>query len=250
MSLIPPVLVAAASQRAAPANLLSTLAARLRWLARAFVVVSVTAVSLLLLAWLTLYWGILPHIQQWRPEIEARASAVLGVPLRIGSIEMRSSGWVPALELRDVVLLDARQQPALRLPRVAAAISARSLLGLQFRFEQLFIDGAQLEARRDRQGRIFVAGLDFNGAADTKDDTAALDWFFKQHEFVIRGGQVRWTDEMRQAPPLALSEVEIVVRNRGLRHEVRLDATPPADWGEAHYEEEAYDLLRVVRSWS
>ena len=30
--------------------------------------------SLLLAAWLTLYWGILPHIDEWRPRIEQLAS--------------------------------------------------------------------------------------------------------------------------------------------------------------------------------
>ena len=29
---------------------------------------------LLVLAWLTLQWGILPHIEDWRPEIERQAS--------------------------------------------------------------------------------------------------------------------------------------------------------------------------------
>ncbi|MES2100154.1 MAG: YhdP family protein, partial [Pseudomonadota bacterium] len=60
----------------------------------------------------------------------------------------------------------------------------------------------------------------------------AADWFFAQHEFVIRGGALRWTDEQRQAAPLALTDVQIVVRNGLRQHAFRLDATPPADWGE------------------
>ena len=63
-----------------------------------------------------------------------------------------------------MVLLDAGGRVALRLPRVVAALSPRSLLALDLRFEQLLIDGAELEVRRDAQGRIFVAGLDFGGA--------------------------------------------------------------------------------------
>ena len=66
--------------------------AALRWAARALLGLVITAWSLLLIAWLTLHWGILPHIDQWRAPIEARASAALGVPVRIGNIEVRSSG--------------------------------------------------------------------------------------------------------------------------------------------------------------
>ena len=190
-----------------------------------------TAWSLLLIAWLTLHWWILPHIQQWRGPLETRASQALGVPVRIGHIEVKSSGWVPSFELRDVLLLDADQRPALRLPRVFAAISPRSLLSLQLRFEQLLVDGAELELRRDATGRIFIAGLDLSGP-DTGDGSAAADWFFKQREFVIRGGSVRWTDEQRNAPALALTDVQLVVRNTRNQHTMRLDATPPPDWGD------------------
>ena len=86
--------------------------------------------------------------------------------------------------------------------------------------------------RRDESGRIFVAGLDFRRAQGAADDDAAADWFFKQHEFVIRGGTLRWIDEPRDAAPLALADVELVMRNGLREHDLRLDATPPAGWGE------------------
>jgi uncharacterized protein (TIGR02099 family) len=208
----------------------------LLWGARAVLGLVFVVWSILLIAWLTLHWGILPHIEQWRAPIETRASAALGVPVRIGKIEVRSSGWVPSFELMEVVLLGKDQQPALRLPHVFASISPRSLLSFELRFEQLLIDGAELDVRRDPSGRIFVAGLalgDTDSAKDKdKDSSAAADWFFAQHEFVIRGGEVRWTDEQRNAPPLALTNVQFAVRN-GLRaHDIRIDATPPDNWGE------------------
>lgn len=203
----------------------------LKWFARGLLGVVLTVWSLLLIAWLTLHWGILPHIQQWRGPIEERAGHALGIPVRIGSIEVRSGGWVPSFELRDVQLLDTARRPALTLPHVFAAISPRSLLSLQLHFEQLLIDGAQLEVRRDRGGRVFVAGLDVGGPGGG-DGSSASDWFFAQSEFVIRGGALRWTDEQRDAEPLALSDVQLVVRNGLRRHDIRLDATPPPEWGD------------------
>src|SRR4029453_11956533 len=109
----------------------------------------IAAWSLLLVAWLTLHWGILPHIDEWRPQIAARAGRALGVPVQIGNIAVRSSGWMPTLELRDVVLQDRQGRPALQLPRVVAALSARSVFTLDVRFEQLLIEGAHIEVRRD-----------------------------------------------------------------------------------------------------
>ena len=87
--------------------------------------------------------------------------------------------------------------------------------------------------RRDKSGRIRVAGLDFGNAQGGADDDAAADWFFKQHEFVIRAGTLRWIDEQRATrQPLALADVELVIRNGLREHDLRLDATPPAGWGD------------------
>ncbi len=232
MSSIPPATLAPdVTAATAPGRETGSRRAPWRWLASALLGLMAAAWSLLLIAWLTLHWGILPHIQQWREPIEARASKALGVPVRIGKSEVRSSGWVPSFELQEVLLLDAEQRPALRLPRVFAAISPRSLLSLELRFEQLLIDDAQLEVRRDAAGRIFVAGLDFSGA-EVGNGSAASDWFFAQSEFVIRGGALRWHDEQRGAAPLALTDVQLVVRNSLRRHDIRIDATPPPEWGE------------------
>ena len=81
---------------------------------------------------------------------------MLGAPVKIGAIEVRSSGWVPAIDLRDVRILDAEQRVALSLPHVAAAFSARSLLALEPRFEQLLIEAPSLEQilRHPRQKKV------------------------------------------------------------------------------------------------
>ncbi|WP_439956183.1 YhdP family protein [Roseateles chitosanitabidus] len=189
-------------------------------------------VTLLMAAWLALHWAILPHIDDWRPELERQATKALGVPVRIGSISANSSGWIPAMDLRDVRIVDANGRDALRLPRVSAAVSPRSLLAFELRFSQLLLDSPELLLRRDAQGRVFVAGLSVDGGGDTPTSEAATDWFFEQHEFVILHGRIRWVDELRAAPPLELFDLNLVLRNGLRRHRLRLDATPPTGWGE------------------
>jgi uncharacterized protein (TIGR02099 family) len=203
---------------------------------KAYAAVAKGALWLLLAAWLVLAlaWGalhafIVPRIGELRPELEMRASRVLGIPVHIGRIEVLSEGFAPVFQLSDVVLLDPAGRPALTLPRVLAAVSPRSLLALGF--EQLYIDGPQLDIRRDKSGHLFVAGLDFSRGGGESDSHSA-DWFFSQPEFVIRGGTVRWTDDLRAMPPLSLEQVDFVVRNGHRTHALRLDATPPKEWGD------------------
>jgi uncharacterized protein (TIGR02099 family) len=186
------------------------------------------AASLLLaLAWGALHGFIVPRIGDLRPELEIRASQILGVPVRVGEISARTEGLIPSFTLHDVLLLDPQGRPALRLPLVVGALSPRSLWNLGF--HQLYIHQPQLDIRRAADGRIFVGGLDFSRS--NGNEGRAADWFFGQTEFVIQGGLVQWTDEQRGAPPLALSQVDLVVRNHARRHLMRLDATPPPDWG-------------------
>lgn len=207
-----------------PSRLLKITAVTARWLLGLLV----AAWLLLALAVVVLHAWIVPRIGDYRGALEAQASKAIGVPVRIGSITARSGSLFPAFELRDVVLQDAQQREALRLVRVVASVSPRSLW--RFNFEQLYIEGPALDVRRDAQGKLHVAGLHMS--TDTTGETRAADWFFAQRELVIEGGTVRWTDEQRQAEPLMLTDVRFVARNGGRRHGLRLDATPPAGWGE------------------
>ncbi|MBS0294267.1 MAG: TIGR02099 family protein [Proteobacteria bacterium] len=183
---------------------------------------------LLAAAWGALHGWIVPRIGDFRPQLEAQAQRVLGVPVRIAALSARSAGFFPTVELSGVALLDPEGREALRLPRVVVALSPRSLLRLGF--EQIYVEGPQLDIRRERDGRIFIAGLSLRDSGS--GNSSAADWLFAQPEVAIRGGLLRWSDALRGAEPLALTDVDLVLRNVGWRHGLRLDATPPPDWGE------------------
>jgi uncharacterized protein (TIGR02099 family) len=192
--------------------------------------------SLFALTWFGLHAWIVPRIDDWRPDLERWASSAVGVEVRVGDIRVNDSDngrtWLPALmpsfELRDVQLIDSQGRVALELPLIRTAVSARSLW--RGGFEQIVIDQPVLDVRRTAQGRIEVAGLDLAGPGE--GDSRAADWFFSQSEFVIRGGTLRWTDDLRAQPPLALEQLDLVARNTTLTHQFRVDATPPPAWGE------------------
>lgn len=179
------------------------------------------------IVWVLLHFVIVPRIAEFRPLLEQQVSHALGVQVQVGAIVARSNGLIPSLELNDVRLLDTQGRIALRLPSVLAALSARSLMGLGF--EQLTVDHPELDVRRSKDGQIRVAGLSLpKGDAENSD---GADWVFSQPELVIRHGTVTWTDEMRDVAPLALTDVDWVLRNQHRTHAMRLDANPPAQWG-------------------
>ncbi|HMO45109.1 MAG TPA: YhdP family protein [Rubrivivax sp.] len=208
---------------------------RWQWLRRAAGVAMAALLLLwgvLLAAWLTLHWLILPHIDEWRPSIEKFAGEAIGLKLTVGEIRVQSGGWVPAFELQDLRLFDPQGREALHLARVHTALAPQSLLALTLRFEQVLIDGARLEVRRDAAGRWHVAGFALDQAGDGRNEARARDWLLQQREVVVRNAELHWDDERSGAPPVALTQLELVLRNGLRRHALRLDATPPPDWGE------------------
>ena len=209
-----------------PSRLLRLYAALAQWI---FWVV--LAVSLLLLAgWGALHGWIVPRIGEFRPQIEAQATRPFGVAVRIGEISARSEGLIPSIELLDVALLDGENRAALRLPRVVVSLSPRSLL--RFGFEQIYIEGPELDMRRERDGRIVIAGLAFRDSAE--GDSAAADWLFSQREVVVRrfglrGHESCTLEEVGQEIGLTRERVRQIKEKaiRRLRHTSRSKALKP-----------------------
>ena len=175
-----------------PSRLLKITAATARWLLGLLI----GAWLLLALSVLVLHIWIVPRIGDYRGALEAQASRVIGVPVSIGSITARGGSLFPGFELRDVALHDARNNEALHLARVVASVSPRSVWRLSF--EQIYIEGPQLDVRRDALGKLHVAGLDMS----TETSDGGADWFFAQREFAriaaahplheARIGRKRW----------------------------------------------------------
>lgn len=207
-----------------PTRLLQVIAVLARWSLGVMLAVGVFLAA----TWGALHGWIVPRIGDYRTELQAQAEQVLGVPVRIGSISAQSLGFIPSVELRDVVLLDTQGRESLRLPRVVLGLSSRSLW--RGGFEQLYIENPELAIRRTVDGRVWVAGLALAETPTTNH--SAADWLFAQPEVVVRGGTLRWTDEERAVPTLAFEKIDMLLRNGTWRHHLRIDATPPPDWGE------------------
>ena len=185
---------------------------------------------LLALAVAALHWWIVPRINDFRPQVESRLSQRLGVPVRIESLQADGdNGLVPAIAARGVQLLQPDGAAGLALPEVKVALSIPSLLRL--RAEQIAILAPQLVVQRTADGALHVAGIPVD-ASGQGDSSGAADWLFRQREVVLQGGSVVWDDQLRGLPPVTLRDVNILLRNPGLRHEWQISARPPADWGD------------------
>jgi uncharacterized protein (TIGR02099 family) len=175
---------------------------------------------------LVLRYAVLPNIDHYKGHIERAASAAVGNPVSIERIYASWNGLRPSLFLGDVRLRNARGEQVLTLPSVSATLSWWSVVTLDARFDALELIRPDLDVRREADGRLYAAGLVID--LQQKSDGKGADWLLSQREIVIREGRVAWTDKLRGAPPLALENVSVVLRNQWRRHQFALKATPPA----------------------
>src|SRR6266851_4616658 len=176
---------------------------------------------------LALRFWLLPDIERYRGDIVAAIERSVGLPIKIGGIEAGWLGLRPRISLSDVHLYDHQGREVLALPSIRNVVSWRSLLYGQVRLHSLAVDGPRLEVRRDADGALYVAGMKL--AADGERRFA--DWLLGQEEIVISNAEIEWRDEKRAAPPLALSALNLRLRNSGDHHSIGLTARPPEELG-------------------
>jgi uncharacterized protein (TIGR02099 family) len=173
------------------------------------------------------YW-VLPDIERYRPDIVAAISRAVGLPVKVGEIHASWTGLRPEIRLADVRILDAQGREALVLPAVHNVLAYRSLLHWDLRLHSLVIDAPRLTVRRDAAGVVTVAGIPLASRAGGGGFT---DWVLGQEEIIVRGAEIEWRDDKRGAPPLALSALELRLRNSGDEHALGVTARPPAGLG-------------------
>ena len=173
------------------------------------------------------YW-ILPDIERYRGDIVAAISQAIGLEVKIGALTGDWQGLRPRISIADVRVHDRDGREALVLPMVENVISWRSLFVGGLRLRSFAIDGPKLTVRRDKDGKIFVAGIGISGESG---DGRLTDWILSQNEIVVRGAEVEWVDERRGAPPLQLSALNFRLANDGNEHSIGFSARPPRELG-------------------
>lgn len=180
------------------------------------------AFGLMLLA---LRYAILPQIENYRGDVEQLISSAVNRPVGIGRIEAHWAGLRPALKLGGFEIRDAEGRAALAFDQVEAELSWSSLWHFQLRLARLELKTPSLVLRRDRDGRLFAAGLEITPQADQQAGFA--DWLLAQQRIVVRDASIAWQDELRGAAPLELKHLDFQLDNRGSRHRFGLSAEPP-----------------------
>jgi len=196
------------------------------WAWRGLVALALLAVVLFAAAVLALRYWILPDIERYREDIAAAVSKASGQRVTIGTIAADWDGLRPHLSLGGVTVFDQRGQSALAFDRVETTLSWQSPLVGEIRLHSLELKRPKLAIRREADGLIYISDIAINRPGAR---SGFADWLLRQERILVSHGEVEWQDRLRQAPPLALTDVGFRLENSfGARHRFGLVATPPA----------------------
>lgn len=175
---------------------------------------------------LGLRYVVLPHVNEYKTEIEKLASESIGKNVRFSKITASWYGLQPKVDLENVTLSDDRGKEYVRLKNVSAVVSWWSVPLMDLRLASLVVDKPDINISRDRDGRFYVAGILVDPEKQTESGVA--DWILKQHEIIVRDGAIHWKDDFRHAAELNLDQFNFAMKNRGRKHRFRLTAVPDA----------------------
>ncbi|HSI25497.1 MAG TPA: YhdP family protein [Methylotenera sp.] len=186
-----------------------------------------TLLLVLALIALAIRFIIFPNIDSYKDDIAAHASKTAGQKITIGDIETGWNGISPHFVLKNIDVFDAENRTALHLNDVSASVSWLSVPLLQPRLYKLVIENPELTIRRKADGSIYLAGISLAG--ESKPELP--NWLLSQSRIRIKNAQITWLDELRQAPPLALKQLDLTLRNPTInstyaKHQFEISATP------------------------
>ncbi len=178
---------------------------------------------------LAVRYVLLPQIPAYRDNIAAALSKRIGAQVEIDAIATGWLGWNPKLVLDGVRLRErGASAPAIDLPHVELVASWTSILHADLRLRALAIDRPVLAAARDADGRLHVAGLEFE-PGEAGSAPGLVPWVLRQREIVVRDATLTWTDELRAAPTISIENVDLRLTAERGRHRFGARGVPPPE---------------------
>ncbi len=187
----------------------------------------IACVLIALVVALGIHFYVFPHIDEYKNKIASYASAATKQKVEIGNIQAGWLGINPHLTVANIVIYDAENRPALQLNNTDVTFSWLSIPKLEPHLAAFTIRAPELTIRRNVQGKIFIAGINTEG--ESKPDFP--NWLLRQTQFDIQNAKVVWVDELRNAPPISLNNLNLQVHSPPWasllkNHRISLSAQP------------------------
>ena len=194
---------------------------------RARLLFTVSAVVLLLAAWVVIGRQLMLRVPDYRPQLEALVEQRINTPLEIESMSGYMDGAVPVFVFENVRLPAQEGTAPLQIGRVELSVDVlASLASRNLRARQLLISGIDLRLTMEQGGKVRLTGLDALGSASGAQRkaplNALLDLIYRQKRLVVE--DARGELILPDMPPVRVRDLAIAIVSSGSTHRVALRA--------------------------
>ena len=185
----------------------------------------IVALLLLIATYVVVGRQLMLLVPDYRERLETLFEERLQTPLTIAELDGQMSGLVPQFIARQIRLPAPEGDTALELDEVVLGVDVfRSLWHRDLVLKELRIQGVELNLVRGEDGSIRLRGLDALGSNDPQQRPPLeriLTLFYRQQLLVI--SDARLSLDWPGMPPLAASELEATLINRGDEHRLAVN---------------------------
>ena len=166
-------------------------------------------------------------IANYKVDLSAKVTELVGVPLTIGKLSANMRGYRPELVLQDIKMSSTvvNAPPAIQLKEIRLGIN---LIDLLFNREVLSssrvsLVGAKLAVTRKEDGSISIVGL--------KEGDEQPLWLLEGAQYEVLASEVTWLDQKTHSKAVVIDDVNLAIINAGSQHKINIKTNLPEKYG-------------------
>ena len=196
---------------------------------------AIAAIILITAVGVTLVRLSLPHINDYRGEVEQWISNNVGYPVKIEQINADWQGWTPFLYLKGITVFDKTGNT------IAAALKSAqisfnpyiSLLQWEITPFKITVTGPELSVIREHDGSIDFMQHDASTdrTIQKNKNNIFADWLLLQKSISIEDATIDYIDLNRPGSSLLLTDVNLNFKKSTVRMQIDVSAILPENYG-------------------
>jgi len=166
-----------------------------------------------------------PQIEKSKASVERLISARIGVDVAMDDLRVSWTGIRPEFEVDGLRFNGPdKSKPLLQIAKIRGELSWNSFYHLAPYFHELYFEGAQIYAERDKKGLINIAGIPTHG---NSNDYGFENWLLAQNEIEVNNVEIFWADQLNKKLSTSVQIQNLALSNGIRSHKASLQTTTP-----------------------
>ncbi|MEQ1545736.1 YhdP family protein [Methyloglobulus sp.] len=171
---------------------------------------------------------VLMGVDSYKSTLETRISALVGVPVKLGSLRAKMRGVSPELVLKEINIapIIATEKPSIQLKEIRLGINLGELLLSRDMLSSSWVTlvGAKLSVIRKQDGQITVEGLRAGNGQPL--------WLLQGRKYEVLQSHLTWQDQQKGGSTLVLDAVNLAIMNDSDHHRINMLTKLPEKYGD------------------